>query len=68
MSKKLNRKKPGYTKSGEVKIVSLSYKQLTDLLSKTSKKKVEHKIRNRMRDLETRPGFVAPVVETVTSE
>ena len=61
MSKKLNRKKPGYTKSGEVKIVSLNYLQLVSLLSKNSKKKVESKIRNRMRILENRPGFVNPV-------
>ena len=61
MSKKLNRKKPGYTKSGEVKIVSLNYKQLSEMISKVSKKKVEAKIRNRMNTLERRPGFVNPV-------
>jgi hypothetical protein len=61
MSTKLNRKKPGYTRSGEVKIVSLNYSQLIALLGKTSKKKVETKIRNRMRVLENRPGFVNPV-------
>jgi hypothetical protein len=61
MSTKLNRKKPGYTRSGEVKIVSLNYGQLIALLGKTSKKKVETKIRNRMRILESRPGFVNPV-------
>ena len=64
MSKKLNRKKPGYTKSGEVKIVSLNYLQLVNLLSKNSKKKVETKIRNRMRILESRPGFVNPVEQS----
>ena len=61
MSTKLNRKKPGYTRSGEVKIVSLNYVQLIALLGKTSKKKVETKIRNRMRILEGRSGFVNPV-------
>jgi|688.fasta_scaffold2878334_1 hypothetical protein len=61
MSKKLNRRKPGYTKSGEVRIVSLNYLQLVNQLSKVSKKKVETKIRNRMRILESRPGFVNPV-------
>ena len=61
MSKKLNRKKPGYTKSGEVKIVSLNYLQLVNLLSNISKKKVESKIRNRMRILENRAGFINPV-------
>ena len=65
MSKNIQRKKPGFTKSGNVKIVSLNYNQLTDLLSKNSKKKIEGKIRNRMRILENRPGFVKPVFESV---
>jgi len=60
MSKNLQRKKPGYTKDGRVKIVSLSGKQLTELLATTSKKKVKAKIERRIRDL----GYVAPVVET----
>jgi hypothetical protein len=68
MSKKLNRKKPGYTKSGEIKIVSLNYKQLSEMISKVSKKKVEAKIRNRMNELERRSGFVAPVQEQPVSE
>jgi hypothetical protein len=61
MSKKLNRKKPGFTKAGVAKIVSMNYLQLVNLLSKNSKKKVESKIRNRIRILESRPGFVNPV-------
>ena len=65
MAKKLQRKKPGFTKAGEVKIVSLSYTQLVNLLSKNSQKKIESKIRNRMRILEQRKDFVAPVVESV---
>lgn len=65
MSKKLQRKKPGYTKSGEVKIVSLSYKQLHNMISKVSKKKQEAKIRRRMAILERRKGFVNTVVEAV---
>jgi hypothetical protein len=65
MSKSLQRKKPGYTKSGEVKVVSLSYKQCVEVLSKTSKKKHLGKIRNRMRILESRSGFVMPVSEPV---
>ena len=66
MAKKLQRKKPGFTKAGEVKIVSLNYDQLLNQLTKNSKKKNETKIRNRMRILENRKGFVAPAVtETV---
>lgn len=63
MAKSLQRKKPGYTKSGEVKIVSLSYKQLHNMISKVSKKKQEAKIRRRMSMLERRKGFVNTVVE-----
>jgi hypothetical protein len=58
MAKSLQRKKPGFTKAGVVKIVSLGYTQLADLLGKNSKKKLESKIRNRMRILENRKGFV----------
>jgi hypothetical protein len=64
MSKKLNRKKPGFTKAGVAKIVSMNYLQLVNLLSKNSKKKVECKIRNRMRVLESRPGFVNPAKQS----
>ena len=48
MSKKLNRKKPGYTKSGEIKIISLDVKQLTDLLEKTQANKKRAKIQRRI--------------------
>ena len=59
MAKKtLQRKKPGYTKSGEVKIVSLGTKQLVEMLEKASKKKIQAKIRRRLDDL----GYVPPVV------
>jgi len=57
MAKKtLQRKKPGYTRNGEVKIVSLNTTQLTELLDKTSKKKIQAKIKRRLTDL----GYVAP--------
>ena len=61
MAKSLQRKKAGYTVNGEVRIVSLSQKELTELLDKTSKKKVQAKIRNRIRILESRKGFVKAV-------
>jgi len=57
--KTLQRKKPGYTKAGNVKIVSLNGKQLTKLLESTSKAKIKAKIQRRITDL----GYVAPVVE-----
>ena len=59
--KTLQRKKPGYTKSGVAKIVSMSVKQLVSELDKTQKNKVKAKINRRLNDL----GYVAPVVEAV---
>jgi hypothetical protein len=64
MANKLIRKKPGYTKNGEVKIVSLNGQQLTKLLSNTSKPKIKAKIQRRIDDL----GYVAPVVEEAPAE
>ena len=58
----MNRKKPGYTKSGEVKIVSLNGPQLVKLLKNTSKKKIAAMIQRRIQKL----GYVEPVVEAVT--
>ena len=67
MSKKLQRKKPGYTKAGTVKIVSLSLNQLNKLIAETSKAKVKAKIQRRIHDLIARKGLPKPDV-TVTEE
>lgn len=63
MANKLIRKKPGYTKSGEVKIVSLSVKQLTELMDKTQTRKKQAKIQRRIDLLKGRSGYVEPVAE-----
>ena len=63
MAKKLSRKKPGYTKSGEVKIISLSVRQLTELMDKTQFSKRRAKIQRRIDLLKRRPGYVEPAVE-----
>ena len=68
MSNKLIRKKPGYTRSGEVKIVSLSVKQLTELKEKSQRNKIRAKIQRRIDLLKRRPGYVEPQVETVAEE
>ena len=68
--KTLQRKKPGFTKSGVAKIVSMSVNQLVSELDRTQKKKIQAKIKRRLNDL----GYVAPVVveevivEEVTAE
>lgn len=64
MAKKLSRKKPGYTKSGEVKIVSLNGPQLVALLDKTQKKKLKAKIERRISIL----GYVVPPVAETAAE
>jgi hypothetical protein len=63
MAKKLNRRKPGYTKNGEVKIISLSVRQLTELREKTQATKKQAKIQRRIDLLKRRPGYVEPVAE-----
>ena len=66
MAKSLQRKKPGYTKSGVAKIVSMNTKELVTALNKTSKKKDQAKIQRRLQRL----GYVAPapVVEESVAE
>lgn len=58
MANTLTRKKPGYTKSGEIKIISLSVQQLTELLDKTQTNKKKAKIQRRIDLLRRRPGYV----------
>jgi hypothetical protein len=63
--KTLQRKKPGFTKSGVAKIVSMSVKQLVAELDRTQKKKVKAKISRRLDHFR----YVAPtVVEEVATE
>lgn len=64
MSKKLQRKKPGYTKAGEPKIVSMNGPQLVKALEKSSKKKHAAKIQRRIQKI----GYVVPVVEESVAE
>ena len=70
MAKSLQRKKPGFTKGGEVKIVSLNFKQLNELIAKTSKPKIKAKIQNRIWQLVKRQGLPPNDVtaEEVTAE
>ena len=63
MSKKLQRKKPGYTKAGNVKIVSLNIPQLLEARKTVSKKKIIAKFDRRL----TKLGYVVPVTQTQES-
>jgi hypothetical protein len=60
--KTLQRKKPGYTKSGTIKIVSLNIKQLLAERQKASKKKLVAKYDRRL----TKLGYVVPVIVAET--
>ena len=64
MAKSLQRKKPGYTKNGEAKIVSMNGPQLVKALEKVSKKKIVAKIERRIKKL----GYVVPVVQEAVAE
>jgi hypothetical protein len=64
MATSLQRKKPGFTKSGEIKVVSLNIKQLLLAREKASKKKLIAKIDSRL----TRLGYVAPVAVEAVAE
>ena len=67
MAKKLQRRKPGYTRAGEVKIISLSVPQLTELKAKTQATKKQVKIQRRIDLLKRRPGYQKPVAQTLPS-
>jgi hypothetical protein len=64
MATNLQRKKPGYTKNGEAKIVAMNGPQLVKALEKASKKKIVAKIERRIKKL----GYVVPVVEQAVTE
>ena len=57
--KTLQRKKPGFTKAGVAKIVSMSVRQLVTELDRTQKNKIKAKINRRLNHF----GYVAPVAE-----
>ena len=64
MAKSLQRKKPGFTKAGVAKIVSMSTKQLVTELDRTQKNKIKAKINRRLNAM----GYVPPVVEEAVAE
>jgi hypothetical protein len=64
MATSLQRKKPGFTKGGEIKVVSLNIKQLLDARQKASKKKLIAKIDSRLKRL----GYVAPATVEAVAE
>ena len=68
MAKKLQRRKPGYTRAGEVKIISLSVQQLTELKAKTQATKQQVKIQRMIDLLKHRPVYQEHVATNTSSE
>lgn len=62
--KTLQRKKPGFTKAGVAKIVSMSVTQLVSELGRTQKNKIKARIQRRLNHF----GYVAPVAEEAVAE
>jgi hypothetical protein len=59
-------KDPNKTKTGKIRLGGLTVVQLNKLLAASGKPKEKAKILNQIRIAQTRPGYVAPVVETVS--
>jgi hypothetical protein len=53
---------PNKTKTGKTRLGGLTVAQLTAMVEKEGKKKIQAKIRNRIRIVTSRPDYVAPVV------
>ena len=68
MSQRNQVRDPNRTKTGKTRLGGLTVAQLSSLLEKEGKKKIQAKIRNRIRIVTSRPGYVAPVVEPTVSE
>ena len=59
-------KDPNKTKTGKTRLGGLTVSQLNTLLEREGKKKIKAKIRNRIRIVTGRPGYVAPPVAEST--
>jgi hypothetical protein len=67
MSQKNRKSDPMKTKTGKPRLGPLNLKQLESMLEKTAKPKEKSKIINRIRELQSRPGYVKPV-EAIVEE
>lgn len=68
MSQRNQVRSPDKTKTGKTRLGGLTVTQLESLLEKEGKKKIQAKIRNRIRIVTSRPGYVAPAVAPAESE
>ena len=67
MSQKNRKSDPMKTKTGKTRLGPLNIQQLESMLEKTAKPKEKSKINNRLRELQSRPGYVKPV-EAIVEE
>ena len=68
MSQRNQVRSPDKTKTGKTRLGGLTVTQLESLLEKEGKKKIQAKIRNRIRIVTSRSSYVASAVETQVSE
>ena len=59
---------PNRTKSGKTRLGGLTVAQLTALAEKEGKKKIQAKIRNRIRIVKSRKGYIEKVVAVESAE
>jgi len=57
------KKTSSHTKTGRTLLGPLNIKQLEDMVSKSSKPKERDKINRRIKELQSRPGYVKPKEE-----
>ena len=68
MSQRNQVRDPTKTKTGKTRLGGLTVAQLTTLVEKEGKKKIQAKILNRIRIVTSRKDYVTPAVETQVSE
>ena len=59
---------PNKTKTGKTRLGGLTVPQLSVLLEREGKKKIQAKIRNRIEIVKRRPGYVEKIIEADATE
>lgn len=59
---------PNKTKTGKTRLGGLTVPQLSVLLEREGKKKIQAKIRNRIEIVKRRPGYVEKFIEAQSAE
>jgi hypothetical protein len=68
MAQRNQKRDPNKTKTGKTRLGGLTVTQLNAMVEREGKKKIRAKIKNRIRIVTSRPGYVAPVSVTEENE